>query len=105
MNDHYSFQRVFAAACIGMLLFGVVIITLGSILPSLINKFELDEIGAGALTSILPGGILAGSLVFGPLVDRYSYKYLLVISALIIMLGLQGIAIWGYQCPGFRYQP
>jgi fucose permease len=95
MNDHYSFQRVFAAACIGMLLFGVVIITLGSILPSLINKFELDEIGAGALTSILPGGILAGSLVFGPLVDRYSYKYLLVISALIIMLGLQGIAITG----------
>ena len=93
MKPDYHFGRVFAAACVGMLLFGMVITTLGSILPSLIEKFDLSKINAGTLTSILPGGILAGSLIFGPLVDRYSYKYMFIFCGLIIMLGLQGIAM------------
>ncbi len=93
MNNQFSFTRVFSAACIGMLLFGVVIITLGSILPSLINKFQLDEIKAGTLTSLLPLGIMGGSLLFGPIVDRHSYKYLLIICALVIMIGIEGIAL------------
>jgi fucose permease len=37
-------------------------------------------------------GIMAGSLVFGPLVDRYGYKWLLVASAALILVGLEGIA-------------
>ncbi len=93
MNNQFSFTRVFSAACIGMLLFGVVIITLGSILPSLITKFQLDEIKAGTLTSLLPLGIVGGSLLFGPIVDRHSYKYLLIICALVIMVGIEGIAL------------
>lgn len=92
MTDQYSYRRVFLAACMGMLIFGVVIIILGSILPSLVVKFQLDEIQAGTLTSILPAGLLVGSLLFGPLVDRYSYKYLLIVGGLVIMIGLEGIA-------------
>ncbi len=92
MSNQYNFKKVFAAACLGMLLFGVVIITLGSILPSLIDKFEFDELQAGTLASILPLGILIGSLVFGPIVDRYSYKSLLVICVLIILVGMEGLA-------------
>jgi FHS family glucose/mannose:H+ symporter-like MFS transporter len=92
MQKHYHFTQVFAAACLGMLLFGIVMISLGSILPELITKYGLDEIQAGSLASILPFGILAGSLVFGPVVDRYSYRGLLIISALLIFAGLEGIA-------------
>ncbi|MDH3245882.1 MAG: hypothetical protein OEM26_14775, partial [Saprospiraceae bacterium] len=69
---NYHFHKVFAAACVGMLLFGIVLISLGSILPELLNRFGLSEIQAGTLAAILPAGILLGSLVFGPIVDRYS---------------------------------
>lgn len=92
MINQFSFTRVFSAACIGMFLFGVVIITLGSILPSLITKFQLNEIKAGTLTSLLPLGIMGGSLFFGPIVDRHSYKYLLIVCAFMVMIGIEGIA-------------
>lgn len=85
-------QLVFYSACLGMLLFGIVIVTLGSILPSIVLKFDLAEIEAGYLLSILPFGILAGSLLFGPIVDSYGYKALLIVCALLVLLGMEGIA-------------
>jgi MFS family permease len=85
-------QRVFYSACLGMLLFGMVMVTLGSILPSVVEKFNLAQIEAGSLVSILPFGILAGSLLFGPIVDRYGYKILLITCALLVLLGMEGIA-------------
>ncbi len=92
MRIKYSFWSVFTAACLGMLLFGIVIISLGSILPSIIANFDLNKIQAGSLAAILPAGILIGSLVFGPVVDRYSYRNLFVICAIIIIAGIEGIA-------------
>ncbi len=92
MTIKYSFWSVFTAACLGMLLFGIVIISLGSILPSVIEKFELNKIQAGSLAAILPAGILIGSLVFGPVVDRYSYRNLFIICAILIIAGIEGIA-------------
>ncbi len=83
---------VFYSACLGMLLFGMVMVTLGSILPSVVEKFNLAQIEAGSLVSILPFGILAGSLLFGPIVDRYGYKALLITCALLVLLGMEGIA-------------
>jgi fucose permease len=92
MTAKYGFWPVFSGACLGMLLFGIVIISLGSILPSIINKFNLDKIQAGSLAAILPAGILLGSLIFGPVVDRYSYRKLFIICSIIIIAGIQGIA-------------
>lgn len=76
-----------------MLLFGVVIVSLGSVLPQVVMDLGLNEMGAGSLASILPAGILAGSLLFGPVADRYSYKYLLVFSSILVMAGLELIAM------------
>ncbi|MDZ4707473.1 MAG: MFS transporter [Saprospiraceae bacterium] len=85
-------RQVFFAACLGMLLFGIVMITLGSTLPELITRYKLTDIQAGSMFSILPLGILAGSLIFGPVADRYGYRGLLISNALIILLGFESIA-------------
>ena len=92
MQHNYHFAKVFTAACLGMLLFGIVMISLGSVLPELMAKYGLDEVQAGSLATVLPLGILAGSLAFGPIVDGYSYRGLMIWSALLILVGLEGIA-------------
>ena len=88
----FNKNLVFWAACAGLLLFGIGLITLGSVAPDLRSKFNLDEISSGTLFSIMPLGILAGSLVFGPICDKYGYKLLLVVSSLLMCVGFEGIA-------------
>lgn len=88
----FSKRVVFWSACAGMLLFGICIITLGSVVADLRLKLNLDEISSGTLFTILPVGIIAGSLLFGPIADRNGYKLLLVVSAVIMAAGFLGIA-------------
>ena len=88
----YNRTANFIIAGAGMLLFGITLITLGSVLPDLKIKFGLNDVAAGALFAILPFGILAGSLLFGYFCDRYGYRYLLAANCLLIALGLAGIA-------------
>jgi MFS family permease len=87
-----SGKLIFASAYLGMLLFGVSLITLGSVAPDLREKFSLDSISIGTLFSILPFGILTGSLLFGPFADRYGYKMIFVLAGLAMFVGFQGIA-------------
>jgi len=88
----YKKRMVFWAACIGILFFGMAITTLGSVVPQLRIKFHLDDISAGTLFSILPFGILMGSLFFGPFCDRYDYRILLALTCFIMFTGFEGIA-------------
>jgi len=83
---------VFATACAAILLFGAGITMLGSVKQALMSRFVLDEIGAGSLFSILPFGILSGSLLFGPASDRYGYKYILAACCFFMFLGFEGVA-------------
>jgi MFS family permease len=88
----YNRRTVFWVACMGLFLFGVTLITLGSVASGLKEKFSLDESSSGTLFSILPFGILAGSLFFGPFCDKYGYKLLLFASCICMSVGFQGIA-------------
>ncbi len=87
----YQRNKVFATACIAMLLFGILFLTLGSVLPILAAKFNISGANKGALVSLLPIGLLVGSLIFGPIADRYGYKLLLVISIFLSAIVLVGL--------------
>lgn len=91
MNSGYHKNLVFTAACIGMCFFGVSMITLGSVLPSLVTKLELSGLQTTSLVTFLPIGMLAGSLIFGPIADRFGHKALLVPSCIIVLSGLEGL--------------
>lgn len=91
MNDSYHKSLVFTAACIGMCFFGVSMITLGSVLPSLVTKLGLSGLQTTSLVTFLPLGMLVGSLIFGPIVDRFGHKALLVPSCIIVLSGLEGL--------------
>src|SRR5215471_3117204 len=75
-----------------MLLFGIGLITLGSIASDLKSKFELGEKAIGQIFSVLASGILAGSLCFGPICDRSGYKNILIIACIGMTAGFEGIA-------------
>jgi MFS family permease len=89
----YNRKSVFTAACLGMLLFGMVMVSLGTINTFLIKNLHLNEITIASLTALLPIGTLIGSIVFGPIADRYSYKNLLIICSLLIFIALEGIVL------------
>jgi len=88
----YNKRVIFWAACAGMLLFGICMITLGSVASDLREKLQLNEIASGTLFSILPVGIIAGSFLFGPIADKYGYKILLAISSIFLFAGFEGLA-------------
>ena len=77
----------------GMLVFGIVMTSLGALLPMLTLKFQIDKIAAGSLMSLLSMGILTGSVIFGPVVDRFGYKIILVLATAVIIGGLEILAL------------
>jgi len=90
--ENYNKTLAFVAACIGMSFFGISMLTLGSVLPSLTTKLMLTTLQASALVTFLPIGILVGTLLFGPIVDRFGHKILFLSSCIILLAGLIGIS-------------
>ena len=93
-TDNHMYKRtvIFSAACVSIFIFGAGLTTLGSVAFILKERFNLNDIASGTLFSILPSGILAGSLLFGPISDRYGYKLMLAISCICMFAGFEGIA-------------
>ena len=92
IDNKYNQNLVYAAAYLGMLIFGIVMISLGTLTTFIIDQFHAPVTQVASLMMILPFGTLLGSLIFGPIIDRYGYKSLLVISILLIAGGILGIA-------------
>ncbi len=76
----------------GIFLFGMSMVIMGSILPMLKLRFGMSDLEAGGLFSILPIGLLIGSVFFGPIVDKFGYRWVLATASLFLSLGFFGIA-------------
>lgn len=85
-------RALFLIACLGLLTFGIVMTTLGAVLPRVIEQFGIGKASAGSLLLLNTFGIVVGSLVFGPVVDRWGYKEMLIVATAIVIVGLEGIA-------------
>ena len=88
MEKKYSTKLVFMAACVGMSCFGVTMLSLGPILGPLNAVVE----GANALPSTMSIGIIIGTILFGPIVDKFGYKSLLILASICALAGVQGLA-------------
>ena len=88
MEKKYSTSLVFMAACAGMSFFGITMLSLGPILGPLNVLVE----GANALPSTMSIGIIIGTILFGPVVDKFGYKWLLILASICALGGVQGLA-------------
>lgn len=87
MREDVKKIKVFIAACLGLAFFGVTMLSLGAILPR-ISNIE----GANTLPSIMSAGIILGSIIFGPIVDKFGYKWLIIIGQIILLSGIVGLS-------------
>ncbi|MEN6560259.1 MAG: MFS transporter, partial [Acidobacteriota bacterium] len=76
--------RLQASAWAGMFVFGIVMAILGAILPELFAKVGFDKGAAGDLFLTMNFAMLVMTLFFGPMVDRFGFKALLVASAVLV---------------------
>ena len=85
MEKRLSTAPIFTAACAGMSFFGVTMLSLGPILGPLNAMVE----GANALPSTMSVGIIIGTILFGPIVDKFGYKWLLILASLFALAGVK----------------
>ena len=86
-QDHAAASRpskLMASAFAGMFVFGIVMAVLGAILPSLFGKIGFSEAAAGNLFLTMNFAMLVATLAFGPMVDRFGFKALLVVCSFLV---------------------
>jgi len=77
-------RKLAVSAWAGMFVFGIVMAILGAILPSLFEKIGFDEGAAGNLFFYMNSAMLAMTVFFGPVVDRFGFKALLAVCSLLV---------------------
>lgn len=88
-TTYYSVNKVFTAACWALAIFGVTMFALGALLPPLTRMIPQ----AVTLPPMLSIGILVGTMLFGPVVDKWGYKWLLVTAIIMTFAGLAGLML------------
>lgn len=89
MNDPLNQEKtrsykLMSSACAGMFVFGIVMAILGAILPTLFSEIQFNKSEAGNLFFTMNLAMLAMSLLFGPVVDRFGFKVFLAVSSLLV---------------------
>jgi len=79
----------------GAFVFGVVMSSLGALLPGLVEKVGFDRESAGRLFLAMNFAMLIGSLVFGPVCDRFGFRRLLLVSILLVGAAYTSLALAG----------
>ena len=87
-----SSRALFVCSSLCLVTFGIVLTTLGTVLPSVMERFGIDKASAGALFLLMTFGVLTGALIFGPVVDRRGYKAILLAATALVIAGLEGVA-------------
>ena len=82
--------RLFAAACAGMFIFGLVLALLGTLfgLPAMRERLGVDLAQQGDLFLLLFAGVCFATVAVGPLIDRFGNKLVLLISAVLVTVAL-----------------
>ncbi len=82
--------RLFAAACAGMFIFGVVLALLGTLfgLPAMRERLGVNLAQQGDLFLLLFAGVCFATVAVGPLIDRFGNKLVLLVSAVLVTLAL-----------------
>ena len=82
--------RLFAAACAGMFIFGVVLALLGTLfgLPAMRERLNVNLAQQGDLFLLLFAGVCLATVAVGPLIDRFGNKLVLLVSAVLVTLAL-----------------
>lgn len=83
-NNNYRKGLVTATVCCSIAFFGITMYFWGAMLPIVGAQIE----GVDSLPWLLTLGIILGTVVCGSVMDRYGYKWLLVLSCLAIAAGL-----------------
>ena len=83
-TSNVNTKRLMSSACAGMFVFGIVMAILGAILPGLFARVGFDKGAAGNLFLYMNFAMLLMSLFFGPIVDRFGFKVLLVVCSLLV---------------------
>jgi fucose permease len=79
-----SVRALMSSACAGIFVFGIVMAILGAILPSLFFRIQFNKSEAGNLFFYMNLAMLVMSVFFGPIVDRFGYKILLLLCSLLV---------------------
>lgn len=81
---------LFAAACSGMFIFGVVLALLGTLfgLPAMRGRLGVNLAGQGDLFLLLFAAVCFATVAVGPLIDRFGNKLVLLVSAALVTVAL-----------------
>ncbi|WP_291859204.1 sugar MFS transporter [Marinilabilia sp.] len=83
--------KQFWVAGLVMMLFGITMVVVGTINNFLIVEFGVDKLFIGLCASVLAAGVFLGLFSFGPMVEQWGYKPLMLGGLLLAIAGITGI--------------
>lgn len=83
-------RQLFAAACAGIFVFGIVLAILGTLfgLPEMRERLGIDLAQQGDIFLMLFLGVFLSTLVVGPVIDSFGNKLVLTIAAALVAVAL-----------------